>query len=231
MYEKLLAVANSHIPEMMREVSLRTGSLSNPRGRTLNSLLANLNSNAAPLSPSTNLQPASVSSSRSGSQSGATSSAPSLGATAIPWMSSFELLRARLMRNVNLKDDPEAYSHFLRFWDGICFWEQGSDIPVLHQLWADGASLQLLDTVVSFERVSLSCTLYIQSVYSIHVIFSLNYAAFVAVLKLFSEKAREFCILLADDTPDYILRIDLTRTSNTVFPSPCHFLSHLPFIL
>lgn len=139
-YEKFLAVANSHMPEIMREVSLRTGSLSNPRGRTLNSIIANLNSITAPLSPATNMaQPASVSSSRSGSQSGANSSATSLGA--IPWMSSLELMRTRLLRNVNLKEDPVAYSHFLRFWDGICLWEQGSEIPVLHQLWADGESL------------------------------------------------------------------------------------------
>ncbi|XP_038078684.1 menin-like [Patiria miniata] len=33
-------------------------------------------------------------------------------------------------------NDPECYGDFLRFYDGICLWEEGSTTPVLHITWA-----------------------------------------------------------------------------------------------
>ncbi|XP_033628737.1 menin-like [Asterias rubens] len=33
-------------------------------------------------------------------------------------------------------NDPECYGYFLRFYDGICLWEEGSTTPVLHITWA-----------------------------------------------------------------------------------------------
>ncbi|XP_067831650.1 menin [Heptranchias perlo] len=32
--------------------------------------------------------------------------------------------------------DPESFAHLLRFYDGICKWEEGSSTPVLHVGWA-----------------------------------------------------------------------------------------------
>ncbi|XP_041327706.1 menin-like, partial [Pyrgilauda ruficollis] len=32
--------------------------------------------------------------------------------------------------------DPECFAHLLRFYDGICRWEEGSPTPVLHVGWA-----------------------------------------------------------------------------------------------
>lgn len=32
--------------------------------------------------------------------------------------------------------DPECFAHLLRFYDGICKWEEGSPTPVLHVGWA-----------------------------------------------------------------------------------------------
>lgn len=36
----------------------------------------------------------------------------------------------------SLRFDTEAYANFLRFYDGICQWEEGSPTPVLHTVWA-----------------------------------------------------------------------------------------------
>ncbi|XP_022108550.1 menin-like [Acanthaster planci] len=33
-------------------------------------------------------------------------------------------------------NDPACYGYFLRFYDGICLWEEGSTTPVLHITWA-----------------------------------------------------------------------------------------------
>lgn len=32
--------------------------------------------------------------------------------------------------------DPDCFAHLLRFYDGICKWEEGSPTPVLHVGWA-----------------------------------------------------------------------------------------------
>lgn len=32
--------------------------------------------------------------------------------------------------------DPDCFGHLLRFYDGICKWEEGSPTPVLHVGWA-----------------------------------------------------------------------------------------------
>ncbi len=32
--------------------------------------------------------------------------------------------------------DSECFAHLLRFYDGICKWEEGSPTPVLHVGWA-----------------------------------------------------------------------------------------------
>ena len=41
-----------------------------------------------------------------------------------------------LSGNVPLLQDPECYAYLLRFYDGICQWEEGSSTPVLHVGWA-----------------------------------------------------------------------------------------------
>ena len=35
-----------------------------------------------------------------------------------------------------LLQDPECFAHLLRFYDGLCGWEEGSSTPVLHIGWA-----------------------------------------------------------------------------------------------
>lgn len=42
---------------------------------------------------------------------------------------------SRLRRN-SLLYDTEAYTNFLKFYDGICKWEEDSPTPVLHTVWA-----------------------------------------------------------------------------------------------
>lgn len=42
---------------------------------------------------------------------------------------------ARLRRN-SLLYDTESYTNFLKFYDGICQWEEDSPTPVLHTVWA-----------------------------------------------------------------------------------------------
>lgn len=42
---------------------------------------------------------------------------------------------ARLKRN-SLLYDTDAYANFLKFYDGICKWEEDSPTPVLHTVWA-----------------------------------------------------------------------------------------------
>lgn len=43
--------------------------------------------------------------------------------------------------------DPECFAHLLRFYDGICQWEEGSQTPVLHIGWAK----PLVNTISKFE--------------------------------------------------------------------------------
>lgn len=38
--------------------------------------------------------------------------------------------------DVPLLKDPECFAHLLRFYDGLCEWEEGSSTPVLHIGWA-----------------------------------------------------------------------------------------------
>lgn len=51
--------------------------------------------------------------------------------------------------------DPECFAHLLRFYDGICKWEEGSPTPVLHVGWATF----LVQSLGRFEgQVRGSCT-------------------------------------------------------------------------
>ncbi|MED6277401.1 hypothetical protein CHARACLAT_013121 [Characodon lateralis] len=43
---------------------------------------------------------------------------------------------AKLGTAVSALQDPECFAHLLRFYDGICKWEEGSPTPVLHVGWA-----------------------------------------------------------------------------------------------
>jgi menin len=43
--------------------------------------------------------------------------------------------------------DPECFAHLLRFYDGICQWEEGSLTPVLHIGWAK----PLVNTISKFD--------------------------------------------------------------------------------
>ncbi|XP_054914729.1 menin [Poeciliopsis prolifica] len=43
---------------------------------------------------------------------------------------------AKQMTAVSALQDPECFAHLLRFYDGICKWEEGSPTPVLHVGWA-----------------------------------------------------------------------------------------------
>lgn len=38
--------------------------------------------------------------------------------------------------SIPLLQDPEGFAHLLRFYDGLCEWEEGSSTPVLHIGWA-----------------------------------------------------------------------------------------------
>lgn len=40
------------------------------------------------------------------------------------------------MSSTPLLQDPECFAHLLRFYDGLCGWEEGSSTPVLHIGWA-----------------------------------------------------------------------------------------------
>ncbi|KAG5853276.1 hypothetical protein ANANG_G00071390 [Anguilla anguilla] len=55
------------------------------------------------------------------------------------------------------KKDPECFAHLLRFYDGICKWEEGSPTPVLHVGWATYLvqSLSRFDAQVR-QKVSIS---------------------------------------------------------------------------
>lgn len=43
----------------------------------------------------------------------------------------------------NILYNPEAYADILRFYDGICEWEEGSSTPVLHVGWAQNLTFSL----------------------------------------------------------------------------------------
>ena len=47
-------------------------------------------------------------------------------------------------------DDPQFFAYLLQFYDGICLWEEGSHIPVLHADWAK-------KLVQSISKISPSC--------------------------------------------------------------------------
>lgn len=55
--------------------------------------------------------------------------------------------------------DSECFAHLLRFYDGICQWEEGSCTPVLHIGWAK----PLVNTISKFDaqvrrHVAISCS-------------------------------------------------------------------------
>lgn len=55
--------------------------------------------------------------------------------------------------------DSECFAHLLRFYDGICQWEEGSCTPVLHIGWAK----PLVNTISKFDaqvrrHVVISCS-------------------------------------------------------------------------
>ena len=55
--------------------------------------------------------------------------------------------------------DSECFAHLLRFYDGICQWEEGSTTPVLHIGWAK----PLVNTISKFDsqvrsHVAISCS-------------------------------------------------------------------------
>ncbi|KAM6909075.1 LOW QUALITY PROTEIN: menin [Xenentodon cancila] len=43
---------------------------------------------------------------------------------------------AKQAASLSALQDPECFAHLLRFYDGICKWEEGSPTPVLHVGWA-----------------------------------------------------------------------------------------------
>uniref|UniRef100_A0A8D8YT63 Menin n=1 Tax=Cacopsylla melanoneura TaxID=428564 RepID=A0A8D8YT63_9HEMI len=49
--------------------------------------------------------------------------------------------------NGSLLRDPECFAHLLRFYDGLCGWEEGSQTPVLHIGWAK----PLVNTISKFD--------------------------------------------------------------------------------
>jgi len=55
-----------------------------------------------------------------------------------------------------LLSDPESYANLLRFYDGICKWEEGSSMPVVHIVWANhmGTSLAKFD-IKAREKVDI----------------------------------------------------------------------------
>ena len=44
---------------------------------------------------------------------------------------------------LNILHNPEVYADILRFYDGICEWEEGSSTPVLHVGWAQNLTFSL----------------------------------------------------------------------------------------
>jgi len=55
--------------------------------------------------------------------------------------------------------DSECFAHLLRFYDGICQWEEGSTTPVLHIGWAK----PLVNTISKFDaqvrsHLAISCS-------------------------------------------------------------------------
>ena len=72
-------------------------------------------------------------------------------------------------------NDPICFGHLIRFYDGICCWEEGSPTPVLHIGWAKPmvASFSKFDarvrTQLKFSGSSTfffsSCTLFLYFLY------------------------------------------------------------------
>ena len=62
---------------------------------------------------------------------------------------------ATRLRRTSLLYDTEAYGNFLRFYDGICEWEQDSSTPVLHTVWAK----QFLFSLAKFDPRVRKCTM------------------------------------------------------------------------
>ena len=48
--------------------------------------------------------------------------------------------KSRQSDSASLLSDTECYADVLRFFDGICEWEEGSSMPVLHIIWAKNMS-------------------------------------------------------------------------------------------
>ena len=63
---------------------------------------------------------------------------------------------AARIHHTSILYDPDCYANFLRFYDGICEWEEDSPSPVLHITWAKQLvySLSKFDISVR-ERLSL----------------------------------------------------------------------------
>ncbi|XP_051985725.1 menin-like [Xyrauchen texanus] len=62
----------------------------------------------------------------------------------------------RVVAALSALQDPECFAHLLRFYDGICKWEEGSLTPVLHVGWATYLvqSLSRFDTQIR-QKVSI----------------------------------------------------------------------------
>uniref|UniRef100_T1J5T3 Menin n=1 Tax=Strigamia maritima TaxID=126957 RepID=T1J5T3_STRMM len=58
-----------------------------------------------------------------------------------------KLASSRDIKPLPLLQDPEGFAHLLRFYDGICRWEEGSSTPVLHIGWAK----HLVNSISKFE--------------------------------------------------------------------------------
>jgi menin len=41
-----------------------------------------------------------------------------------------------IVKSGDMANDPNCFAHILRFYDGLCRWEEGSPTPVLHIVWA-----------------------------------------------------------------------------------------------
>lgn len=54
---------------------------------------------------------------------------------------------ASRIHHTSILYDPECYANFLRFYDGICEWEEDSKTPVLHITWAK----QLVNSLSKFD--------------------------------------------------------------------------------
>lgn len=54
---------------------------------------------------------------------------------------------ASRIHHTSISYDPQCYSNFLRFYDGICEWEEDSKTPVLHITWAK----QLVNSLSRFD--------------------------------------------------------------------------------